>query len=312
MGVISKQTAAYQEKKRKKGLRAWFEATGVTYAMLVPNFILFLLFVIYPLIWTMRFMFFEYNGISAAKFIGLDNFIRATGDGLWWNAVLSTFKVTALKLLIEMPLALVLAVILNQKLKGRGFFRGAFFLPTVTSMATISLVFSFMFSPYNGILNMLLKSWGIIEQNISFLETPTSALVTCVIVSVWSVFGQNMLLILAGLQNVPQDVYESAALDGANTIQTFFKITVPMIMPMFRIIMMLAIIGSLGIFESIFVLTGGGPSRATEVMAINIYNHYFSSSTIPEYGYGAALSFISSLIIGVVTLIYLKMQKQDA
>ena len=312
MGVISKQTAAYQEKKRKKGLRAWFEATGVTYAMLVPNFILFLLFVIYPLIWTMRFMFFEYNGISAAKFIGLDNFIRATGDGLWWNAVLNTFKVTALKLLIEMPLALVLAVILNQKLKGRGFFRGAFFLPTVTSMATISLVFSFMFSPYNGILNMLLKSWGIIEQNISFLETPTSALVTCVIVSVWSVFGQNMLLILAGLQNVPQDVYESAALDGANTIQTFFKITVPMIMPMFRIIMMLAIIGSLGIFESIFVLTGGGPSRATEVMAINIYNHYFSSSTIPEYGYGAALSFISSLIIGVVTLIYLKMQKQDA
>lgn len=312
MKAISKQDAAYQKKKRKKSLRAWFEDTGITYAMLAPNFILFALFVIYPLLWTMRFMFFEYNGISAAEFIGLDNFKRAIGDQLWWNSVLNTFKVTFLKLLIEMPLALVLAVILNQNLKGRGFFRGAFFLPTVTSMATISLVFSFMFSPYNGIVNMLLKSWGIIQQNISFLESPTSALVTCVIVSVWSVFGQNMLLILAGLQNIPQDVYESAALDGANSVQTFFKITVPMIMPMFRIIMMLAIIGSLGIFESIFVLTGGGPSRATEVMAINIYNHYFSSSTVPEYGYGAALSFISSIIIGLVTLVYLKLQKQDA
>lgn len=283
----------------------------MTYAMLAPNFILFLAFVVYPLLWTMQFMFCEYNGISAAEFIGLDNFVRAFQDELWWNAVLNTFKIAFLKLLIEMPLALVLAVILNQKLKGRGFFRGAFFLPTVTSMATMSLVFSFMFSPYNGIVNMLLKNWGLIQENISFLETPTSALVTCVIVSVWSVFGQNMLLILAGLQNIPEDIYESAALDGANSFQTFFRITVPMIMPMFRIIMMLAIIGSLGIFESIFVLTGGGPSRATEVMAINIYNHYFSASTVPEYGYGAALSFISSIIIGVVTLVYLKLQKQN-
>ncbi len=297
--------------RRRRSIKQWWEEVGVTYAMLLPNFLLFLTFVIYPIVWTVRFMLYEYNGITEAEFTGLENFIRAIGDKDWWNAVLNTFKIGGLKLLIEMPLALTLAVVLNNRmLKGKGFFRGAYFLPTVTSMATMSLAFSFMFSPYNGIINMMLKDWGLISESISFLEKPTSALITVTIISVWSVFGQNVLLILSGLQNVPEEVNESAAIDGANRLQIFFKITIPLIMPMFKIILMLALIGSLEIFTPVLLITNGGPNGATDVMTTNIYGYYFTDGTA-QYGYGAALSFISSLIIGCVTAIYLYISKKD-
>lgn len=302
------------KKAKMKGIgtgRGWWESTGITYAMLIPNLILFFALVVYPIIWTTRFMLFEYNGVTTAEFTGLKNFIRAFQDENWWNAVLNTLKIAGLKLAIEMPLSLCLAVLLNTKIKGRGFFRGAYFLPTVTSMASMSLVFSFMFSPYNGIINSLLTKWGLIQGNISFLETPVSAFVTVTIIAVWSAFGQNVLLILSGLQNVPEEIYESAQLDGANKLQIFFKMTIPLIMPMFKIIVMLAIIGSLGVFDSVFLITGGGPNKATEVMATYIYKLYFSSGSVPEYGYGAALSFISAILIGIVTVIYLRMSKSD-
>lgn len=301
-----------RDRRKGRGLSVWWEETGVTYAMLLPNIILFLAFVVYPIIWTMRFMLYDYNGITAAKFTGMVNFIRAFKDTQWWNAVLNTLKIAGIKLLIEMPLAMILAVFLNNsRIKGKTFFRGAYFLPTVTSMATMSLAFTFMFSPYNGIINMILKNWGVIQNNISFLEKPTSALVTVTLISVWQAFGQNVLLILSGLQNVPQEVYESARVDGANSFEIFFKITIPLIMPMFKIILMLAIIGSLGVFDSIFLITNGGPNGATEVMGTYIYKFYFTSGSVPEYGYGAALGFISSVIIGIVTLVYLKMSKDE-
>ncbi|MBP3361388.1 MAG: sugar ABC transporter permease [Clostridia bacterium] len=289
----------------------WFEDVGITYVMLLPNFILFLAFVVYPIIWTLRYMMFDYNGVTAAKFTGITNFIKAFHDAYWWNAVMNTLRIAGLKLLIEIPLAMILAVLLNTKIKGKSFFRGAYFLPTVTSMATMSLAFSFMFSPYNGIINMLLKNWGLISENISFLENPTSAFITVVIISVWSVFGQNVLLILSGLQNIPEEIYESAAVDGANKVHIFFKMTIPMILPIFKIILMLAIIGSLGIFDPIYLITNGGPNHATDVMATNIYGYYFNTGSVPQYGYGATLSFISSIIIGIITVLYMRLQKKE-
>lgn len=298
-------------KKKKKMFGEWFEDVGITYVMLLPNFILFLAFVVYPIIWTLRYMMFDYNGVTAAKFTGITNFIKAFHDAYWWNAVMNTLRIAGLKLLIEIPLAMILAVLLNTKIKGKSFFRGAYFLPTVTSMATMSLAFSFMFSPYNGIINMLLKNWGLISENISFLENPTSAFITVVIISVWSVFGQNVLLILSGLQNIPEEIYESAAVDGANKVHIFFKMTIPMILPIFKIILMLAIIGSLGIFDPIYLITNGGPNHATDVMATNIYGYYFNTGSVPQYGYGATLSFISSIIIGIITVLYMRLQKKE-
>ena len=286
---------------------------GSTYLFVLPTFIMFILLTLYPMIWVYRNMFYEYDGISKAVFVGLNNFIRVfTRDTDWWKAVVVTFEIAILKLIIEIPLAVITAAIINEpRIKGKGIFRGVYFLPTVTSAAVMSVVFTFIFSPYNGILNSILLNFGIIDKSMDFLGNPTSALICCTVVSVWQIFGQNTLLVLSGLQGIPDDVYESAEIDGAGRLRCFWEISVPLMMPTFRVILMLAIIGSLGVFDSVYVLTDGGPRGATTTMAVAIYKRLFGEG-IPEYGYTAALSAISSVITGILTIIYLSISKKSS
>lgn len=305
--------AVQERKKKKRTLSEWFEEAGSTYLFVLPTFIMFVLLTLYPMVWVYRNMFYEYDGITKATFTGMENFVRVfTRDPDWWNSVVVTFKIAFLKLIIEIPLAVITAVIINEpRIKGKGIFRGVYFLPTVTSAAVMSVVFSFIFSPYNGILNSMLMSLGIINESIDFLGDPTSALICCTIISVWQIFGQNTLLFLSGLQGIPNDVYESAEIDGAGRIRCFFKISIPLMMPTFRVILMLAIIGSLGVFDSVYVLTNGGPQGATTTMAVAIYKRLFGEG-IPEYGYTASLSAISSVISGVLTVLYLAISKKSS
>ena len=305
--------ATQEIKNKKRTLGEWYEEVGSTYVFVLPTFIMFIALTLYPMIWVYRNMFYEYDGISKASFVGMDNFIRVfTRDPDWWRSVIVTFKIAFLKLFMEIPLAVITAVIINEpRIKNKGLFRGVYFLPTVTSAAVMSVVFSFIFSPYNGILNSMLMSCGIIDKSIDFLGKPTSALICCAAISVWQIFGQNTLLVLSGLQGIPSDVYESAEIDGAGRIRCFFKISIPLMMPTFRVILMLAIIGSLGVFDSVYVLTDGGPQGATSTMAVEIYKRLFGEG-IPEYGYTASLSAISSAISGVLTILYLAFSKKSA
>lgn len=286
----------------------WQKSDGTAYLMLLPTFILFASFTVYPILWALRYMFYEYDGVTTMRFVGLENFVRAfTRDPAWWTSVGNTFIFAAGKLIIEIPLALLIAVLLTQKIKGKGLLRGIYFMPTVTAAAVMGLVFSFFFSSYNGIVNLYLTKIGVISEPLEWLADKRLAMVTVIIVSVWQNFGQNVILLMTGLLNIPQDLYESAEIDGANKLQCFFKITMPMLAPMLQLVLMLAIIGSLQSFDSIFVLTGGGPDRATEIMGISIYNKFFASTgTVADYGYGATLAFISACIIGIFTLFYMR------
>lgn len=291
----------------KSSLKSYKLKDDITaYLMLLPNLILFAVLVVYPVLWALRYMFCEYDGVSPAEFIGMENFVRVfTRDPAWWKSVVITFGIALGKLAVEIPLALILAVMLNTKLRGRNLFRGIFFLPTVTSAAVMGLVFTFLFSGYNGIVNVYLQKWGFIDSAIPWLEDKTMATVVVIIASVWQNFGQNVILILAGLQNLPTDVYESASVDGATGVQQFFKITLPLLAPMLQLILMLALIGSLHSFDTIFVLTGGGPNGATTTMGISIYNKFFMNGNIsPDYGYGSTLAFVAACIIGMFTIIY--------
>lgn len=310
-GLINEMNPIVTGNKKVRSFLKFIKEYGSAYLMLAPNFILFLAFVLYPLLWALRYMFYDFDGVTDAKFIGIENFIRVfTRDTVWWGSVLNTFIFAFGKLIVEIPLAIVLAVLLNSKLRGTNFFRGVFFLPSVTSAAVMSLIFSFIFSPYNGIINQYLTSFGVINENINWFGSASIALIVCMLVSIWQHFGHNMLLVLAGLQNIPEEIYESAYMDGATKTQCFFKITLPMLAPMLQVICMLAIIGSLQTFDSIYVLTGGGPNHGSEVMAITIYNQFFSSEVQGQYGYGATLGFLSSIIIGCLTLIYLYFSKK--
>lgn len=285
------------------------------YLMLLPVMVGFVALTLYPNLWVVGLSFFKYDGITTPEFIGLENFIRMfTRDPGWWQAVGNTFIFAVGKLVVEMPIALLLAVMLDRKLHGSNFFRGVLFLPNITSTAVMAVVFSLLFAAYNGFINNTLLGLHWIDTPIDWLGTSPAAMIVCILVSTWQSIGINTILFLAGLQGIPQDVYESGDIDGAVGWKRFCHITLPLLARMFQMILMLAIIGSMQIFDLMKVLTGGGPSGATEVMMTKIYSYFFPSSyaanVISQVGYGSALGVMASLIIGVVTVLYLVLSKK--
>lgn len=280
---------------------------GENSLFLAPSIILTLTLGIYPLIWMLRYMFYDYAGYGEALFIGLDNFSRLVRDALFWESVRNTFVFAGGKLLLTLPLSLLLAVILNGKLRGSNLLRGIYFMPTVISTAVISVVFYNIFNSYNGMVNTVLVKLHLVSQPIDWLG-PKHAMLTVIIVAVWGAVGNYMLLFLAGLQSIPQDLYESASIDGANAGRRFWNITLPMLAPVAQMVIMLAIIASLKGYESIMVITEGGPIGKTEVMYLYLYKLLFPVSTgspvTQQLGYGSAVGFASAVIVGAVTGLY--------
>jgi raffinose/stachyose/melibiose transport system permease protein len=305
--------------KPKQGLserikQSFKEADISVMLMMFPSILMLIVVSIYPFLWIFKYVAYEYNGF-VAYFTGLDNFKRVFTDTQFWTSVVHTFEYAFLKLIFIIPLALVVAVVLNQKLRGSSLFRGIFFVPTVISAAVYSLIFYFIFASYNGVLNGMLKALKLINAPIDWLGSPKIAMMSVIIVAIWGGFGNYMILFLSGLASIPEDIYESSKIDGANAIQTFFRITLPMLGPMMKVILMLAITTALKDYEAILVLTGGGPNNRTQVMFSYIYQLSFGSDvsgTSVQIGYGAVLSIVAAIIIGIVTVIYLKgSQKLD-
>jgi len=274
---------------------------------LLPSVILTLTLGIYPLVWVLRYMFYDYAGYGQELFIGLDNFSRLFRDELFWDSVVNTLVFAGGKLILTIPLSLLLAVILNASFRGRNLLRAVYFMPTVISTAVISVVFYILFNAYNGMVNQQLLKLGLISAPINWLGTDY-AMLTVILVAVWGAVGNYMLLFLAGLQSIPRDLYESAAIDGANAAQRFWRITIPMLGPVMQVIIMLAIIASLKGYESIMVMTEGGPIGKTEVMYLYLYKLLFPVSTgspvEQQIGYGSAVGFATAVIVGAITAIY--------
>ncbi|MCR8629936.1 carbohydrate ABC transporter permease [Paenibacillus radicis (ex Xue et al. 2023)] len=296
----------------KKHLREY----GLPYLMIMPTIVFLLLFAIYPLAWAFKYMFFDYDGFTQAKFIGMDNFVRLfTRDMEYWHSVWNTVVFTLGKLVIVIPLSLILAFILNNKLFAKNTIRAIIFMPTIISTAVISLVFYLMFNSYNGIINNMLMSIGLIHSPIEWLGVKYSML-TAILVAIWGAVGNYMVLFIAGLQGIPNDLYEAASIDGANKPQQFWHVTIPLLGPVLQMIVMLAIVNTLKSYESIMVLTAGGPGGKTEVMYLYIYKLFFPVSegdaVVQQYGYGAAVGFTSALIVSVLTGLYLYISRKSS
>lgn len=298
---------------KKKTLRKFWEGGHITmWLMLLPTIFFVLVVSVYPFTWLLKYVFYDYNGFKA-YFIGLDNFKRVATDQIYWNSVLHTFEYAFLKLLFVLPMSLVTAVLLQRKRFGSGLFQGIYFLPTVISSAVYSLIWYFIFATYNGVLNGYLRKLGIINSPIDWLGSAKTAMIAVVIVAVWGAFGNYMILLLSGLTGIPTDVYESAQIDGANGVQTFFKITLPMLGPVLKVVIMLALTTAFKDYQSILVLTGGGPNNRTHVMFSYIFQMVFGTSNASsqlQIGYGSVLSIVSALIVGVVTVLYLRFSKK--
>ncbi len=275
--------------------------------MLAPSLIFLCVCSIYPFIWIFRYITYNYDGIPAhTRFTGMRNITTMLSDAKFWGSVGTTFEYAALKLVFIIPLALIMAVLLNQKLKGSSFFRGVFFMPTVISSSISGMIFTFIFATGNGVLNGILKNAGIINQPIGWLTDTSIVMMAVIIMSVWAGFGNYMLYFVTGMTSISEDVYESSRIDGANGVQTFFHITLPMLAPVLKVVLMLAITGAFKDYEAIMVLTNGGPGTRTNVMFLYIYNLIFGtgSNATRQIGYGALLSLVAAVIVGAVTIIY--------
>ena len=283
--------------------------------MILPMFVGFLLFTAYPIFWVLRWAFFLYDGFSEPEFIGMENFIRAfTRDETFWFTLYNTFLLAAAKLVVEMPIALVLAVLVNGKVRGSSAFRIIFFLPTVFSIAVIGLVFSILFSAYNGIVNAVLVQLGVVAKNVNWFGERWLAMFVVLLVSVWSTFGLVMVYFLMGLQNIPRELYECARIDGASEVRQFFRITLPMLSPVMQIVFMLSMLGTMKITDLVLVMTNGQPGGGTEVVMTNIFKYFFqygdSSATPSQFGYASALAVITALFLSIITIVYLGMSKR--
>ncbi|MBA2936850.1 sugar ABC transporter permease [Paenibacillus sp. CGMCC 1.16610] len=284
-----------------------------SYVFIFPSLFLTLALGIYPLIWAFRYMFYDYQGYGEEKFIGIDNFARLLRDTEYWHSVYNTMIYAGGKLIIVLPLSLILAVILNRGIKGKVLLRAVYFMPTIISTSVMAIVFFTIFNSYNGLLNQFLLKYGLISKAIDWLG-PDYAMLTVIIMAIWGAIGNYMLLFIAGLQGIPDDLYESASIDGANVVQKFWYITIPMLGPVLQMIVMLAIINSLKGYESIMVMTEGGPFGKTDVMYLYVYKLFFPvsavSPTVQQIGYGSAAGFVTALIVGLITIVYFAMSKR--
>ena len=282
-------------------------------AMLSPVVILLLVCSIYPFLWMFRYVCYDYNGFNAT-FTGTRNFTRMIHDTTFWMSVGHTFEYALYKLIFIIPLALVCAVLLNQKIRGTSAFRAVYFMPTVISSSISGMIFTFIFATQNGILHAILMGIGLTDAPIQWLTSADHVMSAVTILAVWGGFGNYMLYFITGMNVISEDVYEAAKIDGANGVQTFFKITLPMLSPILKVVLMLAITGAFKDYEAIMVLTQGGPGNRSMVMFLYIYNLIFGSGltnmTQPQIGYGALLSVVAAIIVGAVTIAYQRIARR--
>jgi len=280
------------------------------YLMIAIPVIGFVVLHVYPIFWTFKWSFFSYYGVeSTAKFIGLDNFKTFfTQDFTYWKAWGNTLIFALIKMPVEITFAMLLALALNKKMKGAGMFRAMYFLPNIISVAIVGLILSNMFS-YNGIINNLFVKSGLLNENIDWFADKWHAFAMIIIGSVWSTFGVNVMYLLAALATVPEELYESAEIDGASKMRRFFSITLPLIAPVFQTILLLSLIGSLSVNEYIIVLTNGGPHGQTNTVMSYLYTKFvpgFADSANPQLGYGCAMSLVTTIIVACIAIFYNK------
>ncbi len=271
----------------------------VAVLFLLPNIAGFLLFHVGPFFYTFWLSMFEWDLFLPARFVGLSNFITLfTGDEIFWIALGNTLYYSLIVIPGNLVLSLILALAINQRLRGIAIFRTIYFLPVVTSMVAVAMAFKWLYSYDWGLINYLLSFLGI--SPVHWLSDSHMALPSVALVTVWKNAGYNMVLFLAGLQGIPATLYEAAEIDGANGWHRFWRITLPLLTPTIFFVVIISVIGSFQVFESVYLLTGGGPGYTTMV-----YNYYLylNGFRFLRFGMAAALAEILFALLLVLTLV---------
>ncbi|MFI2856190.1 carbohydrate ABC transporter permease [Paenibacillus sp. JSM ZJ436] len=276
------------------------------YLFILPQLLLYLAFTIYPMIMSYVYSFFEWDGLGPLEnFIGVENFVEILSDSYFWNAFRNSFVFMFGIVVIQVPLALLMALLLNAKwLKGASFYRLLIFLPVVTTTAVVGVVMRFIFGAYKGLVNEVLLSLGIINQAIDWLGSTDTAFIVVLLVGIWKTFGMKMIYWLAGLQSLPQDLYEAAKVDGASIVQSFRHITIPLLIPIGTVIMLLSAVNALHVFDLVQTMTGGGPAFATDMVDVYVYRYAFAAEDgVARIGFASAAGILYGVAVFLVSLV---------
>ena len=291
---------------QKKSLKLKENLLG--YGFLSPALILLLIFLVIPVCMVVYYAFTDYYLLTPddRKFIGLENFIRLFKDPIFLKSVVNTAQFVVWIIPIQLGAALGMALIVNKKRKGNMFFKVAFFAPVVMSLVVISILWLYLLNPNNGLLNALLNKIGIASQ--SFLRSPKQAMYAIVFVSAWQGAGYQMLLFLGGMQNIPQDVYEAAELDGFTKWEQFRYITMPLLKPTALFVLLTTLISAFKLIVQPMVMTQGGPMNSTITMVYYIYQQGFTDRLV---GYSSSIALVFTTLIGMISLVQRRVLKED-
>lgn len=273
------------------------------YGMVAPAIIIFSLFFIYPIFYMIYLSMFDWNFVSPTKtFVGLQNFKDLLMEPDFRQVLSNTTLYTVMTVTCTTGFALILALWLNKKSFFHGFVQGAIFSPHIISLVSISLLWSWLMDPEYGLLNWVIGLVGF--GKLDWLSHPSTSLVSLVLVAVWKGLGYNALVFIAGLQSIPTDIYEAASLDRSKPWTTFRKLILPMLSPTIFFLVIINMIGSFQVFETIAIMTQGGPVNSTNTLVYYIYEYGFRFFKI---GYASAAGVILLFIVGILTIIYFKL-----
>lgn len=277
--------------------------TGVLF--LLPNLVLLMALTLFPVLYAFYLGFFQWDIISEPVFVGLENYLRLARSERFWQVLFNTVYYTVGTVPLQLFVALIIAVLLNQGIRGKTAYRMVFFLPVVTSWVAVALLFRWLYNPDFGLINYVLSFVGI--PPLPWLSSPGMAMPAVILTNVWKSMGYFAVIFLAGLQGVPQEMLESASIDGAGPFRRFINITLPMLTPTLFFVIIISIIQSFQVFEQVLVMTEGGPMDATNVLVLHIYDNAFRWFRM---GYAVSMAWTLFVVIFVLTLLQMKFQNR--
>jgi raffinose/stachyose/melibiose transport system permease protein len=300
MAQPSSRLAGRAVPRRRTRVR-WGQVATIA-GFLLPAALIYVGLVLLPVAQAIYYSFFKWNGLGPLQdFIGLRNYARAFGDGAFLRALSHNLQLVALSLAIQLPIALGLALLIREITWGRALFRTVFFLPFVLSEVVSGVIWNFIYRPDGGLVTGLLEALFPRMEETALLANPSTVLYALFVVITWKFFGYHMILYIAGLQNIPVEIEEAAAIDGCSRLQALRYITLPLLGSTIRLSIYLSVLGSLQFFDLIWVMTTGGPVGASDTMATYLYKYGFQRF---QLGYGSAVAVILFVICFGFSLIY--------
>jgi multiple sugar transport system permease protein len=311
MAVETARTAAPAVPRAPRGVRHTMRSARrewTAYLFLSPGLIVFSLFTVFALLFALYLTFHEWNIIEPEKpFVGLDNYSEMIHDEAFRRSVINTVYFTGASVPLGMIIGLAIALLLNQPLRGRGILRTLYFLPVVTPFVVVAIIWKWLYNGDFGLFNYYLLETHLISEPLAWLSDKNLAMPAVVLMTVWTSIGFSMVVYLAGLQAVPEELYEASRVDGAGPWARLRHITIPMLRPTTVFLAVMGIIGSFQVFTQIFVMTRGGPVERTTTMMFYIYESAFQFF---EMGYASTLAFTLFLMLLVFTAVQLRLYRR--